>query len=330
MNYLHRYLHPVGMAITDVEGVHDVHECPYCGEEVKTLGGFTRHRRACDERPDDPQPDAPDAQEIRLPTAIPSAWDGRLVGVLGMPGSGKTVDLAEVVLGAPEDQPILVVDPGGAMAGYTRGSDAWIVDFPLAVTTTEREEAADDAWPRTVEWLQEGDTVVWDMSTWDPPWVQDLLDAATQRFRQMEDFALVVDEMHSLVSETRYGGGARKFERWISQRRNQGVSLFWSSQRPAFVSQGVRGLTDWSLWHRLQRSVDLKALKHELKDVPNLDRAPARWARINQGLPTGDAIRVAAPFSADDVGTTVDLVGVEPVRTRGTERFQEQQAGGGE
>lgn len=83
-----------------------------------------------------------------------------------------------------------------------------------------------------------------------------------------KDCVIAFDEIHEFTPEhgmhMEYGG---EVERAVRHWGNQNVGFIFTSQRPAFVSKKVLGLTDYLILYRVTYTSDVKAVKDLLKEM---------------------------------------------------------------
>ncbi|HWH07978.1 MAG TPA: ATP-binding protein [Candidatus Thermoplasmatota archaeon] len=226
---------------------------------------------------------------MKLPEAIEGLDRGRVVGVLGMPGVGKTEDAAQIV--ARSNLAVLALDPVGVLSQKLEGADVYLVHVP-------RQFNLAATWDWTRDKLYGGEKVVWDLKEWRTAEIQKLADAMVPKLKTLRNCVVVVDEVQKITPDfsADMGRGAPDFKDWLTVRRNQGVSFVWTSQRPAFVSMTVRGLTDAWLVHRLFYANDREVIKNLLKAQPDVD-VDELESRM-QNFQPGDVAFIDLPFLA--------------------------------
>ncbi len=83
-----------------------------------------------------------------------------------------------------------------------------------------------------------------------------------------KDCVIAFDEIHEFTPEhgmhMDYGS---EVERAVRHWGNQNVGFIFTSQRPAFVSKKVLGLTDYLILYRVTYTADVKAVKDLLKEM---------------------------------------------------------------
>lgn len=238
---------------------------------------------------------------MRLPDDIKHFDAGRVVGIVGMPGAGKTKDLLQVI--CRSERAVLAVDTVGALADELSGIDPKTgeqVGPPLDVLVVpiKRGVDIDTLWQWTAKQLSEGRRVCWDLREWDPVEMQALIDALMPRIKTMRNAIFIVDEIQRLAPDfsADLGRGVPALKDWFTKRRNYGVTVVWTSQRPAFVSMTVRGITDRWLIHRLFYPNDIEVIRKLMGDQPGVD-VDAMIARLRDS-PPGQVIDVDMPFMA--------------------------------
>ena len=226
---------------------------------------------------------------MNLPDAIQGLERGRVVGVVGMPGGGKTEDAMQIICLSP--WPVFAIDPVGALTDKLHGKDVWLVHIPKGFDL-------DATWRAARAALDRDEKVVWDVRDWEPEELQEMVDALVSRLKTLEDCIVVVDEVQYVAPEfsADMGRGARRFKTWALKRRNQPVALVWTSQRPAIVSMTLRGITDYWIVHRLFYPNDIDVVRNLLRKQPGVDADLV--ATHVQSFSPGQFVSIDLPFTA--------------------------------
>jgi len=225
---------------------------------------------------------------MHLPEDINDFDAGRVVALVGMPGAGKTEDLAQIV--GRSGLPVFALDTVGALKKRLQGCDVWLY-------VPQRGFNLDEAWAWSVEKLKLSEPVVWSLENFSSEEMQDICDSLVPRWKQCENFVIAIDEIHRVApvqGSAEYGNGSALLKDYATARRNWGVTLVWSSQRLAFVSTMIRGITDYWVVHRLFLHQDIKPIEDLLSNQPGLD-AGATAARL-RSLGQGDVMVMDLPF----------------------------------
>lgn len=225
---------------------------------------------------------------LRLPSDITSYGTGRVIGDVGMPGSGKTQDIMQMALLG--EKPFWLIDTVGAASRALEGKDC------LIAAIKPGDVDIHDLWEWTTKELQRIRRVVWDLGAWTPQEMQELIEAMMPRIRTLKDITVGVDEIQRIVPDfsADLGRGSPGFKDWATKRRNDGVDIFWSSQRPAFVSMTIRGITDFWIIHRLFEPADTEVIRKKLSGIPDID--PDAHVRLVPTLGPGQVMTIDLPF----------------------------------
>lgn len=226
---------------------------------------------------------------MNLPDAVADLHKGRVLGIVGMPGAGKTEDLMQVALFSPGG--VLVLDTVGALTDKLHGRDCYLLHVPKGFDLAE-------TWKVTRELLDRNEKVVWDLRDWMPEEMQELAEALVPRLKSLEGVIVAVDEIQRIVPEfsADLGRGSPAFKDWSTKRRNQPVGLVWTSQRPAFVSMTLRGITDAWIVHRLFQPADLDVVSGFLRRQPGVN-VDELVGRVRNQAP-GEVVFIDLPFMA--------------------------------
>lgn len=226
---------------------------------------------------------------MRLPEGIRDFHRGRVVGDVGMPGSGKTKDLSQIV--GRYGGPTFALDTVGQLTRELEGADVWLVQV-------EQGFDLDETWDKTADWLNEGERVVWNLQSWMPEEIQELAEALVPRLKRARDIVVAVDEVQRIVPDfsSDNGRGSPRFKDWLTKRRNDGITFVWTSQRPAFVSMTLRGITDAWLVHRLFYHHDVEVIRTLLQRQQGIP-LDSLLSDI-QTLPPGEVLYIDLPFMA--------------------------------
>lgn len=223
-----------------------------------------------------------------LPEDISDFEAGRVIGIIGMPGAGKTEDLAQIV--GRYQGPLFALDTVGALKKRLQRHDVWLY-------VPERGFNLDTAWAWTVEKLKLGERVLWSLENFTSEEMQAICDELVPRWKLCENFVIAIDEIHRVApiqGSAEYGAGSKLLKDYATARRNWGVTLVWSSQRYQFVSMMIRGITDFFIVHRLFERNDINLVRDTLANDPVLD-ADAISAHL-RNLGQGDVLVIDLPF----------------------------------
>lgn len=232
-----------------------------------------------------------------LPEGIRNYHRGRVIAFVGMPGSGKSEDLAQFI--AHSRAPGLYLDTVGALTKKLSGqddrcpikhsADVWLVEV-------EKGFDLDDLWDKTADWLNDGERVVWNLGGWMPEEIQELCEALVPRLMRARDIIFGIDEVQRAMPDfsSDNGRGSPRMKDWVTKRRNDGITFVWTSQRPAFVSMTVRGVTDAWVFHRLWYVNDVEVVAKLLQRHPNVDAITAEIGNLGPG----EVYFVDLPFMA--------------------------------
>lgn len=232
---------------------------------------------------------------MHLPDGIRNYHRGRVIGIVGMPGSGKSEDLAQFI--AHSRAPGLYLDTVGATTRKLAGTDercpikhaadVWLVEV-------EKGFDLDETWEWTADRLNEGERVVWNLGAWMPEEIQELCEALVPRLMRARDIIFGVDEVQRVAPDfsSDNGRGSPRMKDWFTKRRNDGITVVWTSQRPAFVSMTLRGITDAWLFHRLFYINDTDVAAKLLERHPDVDSIVAAI----QTLEPGECYFIDLPF----------------------------------